>query len=312
MKRWLKERTKRAVRRITRKQAAVSGIDAELYSLRGMAQTNAAFSMLRHYPSLIVNPEEEPLAPYEFKVYSQNGEDGVLGWILSTIGIHDYRFVEFGIEDGTECVSALLSLHCGWRGLLMDCDEDNVQAARRYYSARLQGHADRVSIKQAFVTRDNINSLLTEAGVSGEIDLLVIDIDGNDYWVWEALEAIDPRVVVIEYNASFGRHQAVTIPYQAHFDRMTAHPSGFYHGASLAALELLGRKKGYGLAGCESNGVNAFFVKRELMREPLNELTAGEAFYPHYGRLHRGFSQDEQWKMVSQLPLVEIASEEEA
>ncbi|MFP4172296.1 MAG: hypothetical protein ACLFV4_05225 [Candidatus Hydrogenedentota bacterium] len=193
----------------------------------------------------------------------------------------------------------------------MDCDKDNVEAARRYYSTRLQGHAERVSLKQAFVTRDNINSLLNEAGVSGEIDLLVVDIDGNDYWVWDALEAIEPRVVVIEYNASFGREQAVTIPYQARFDRMRGHPSGFYHGASLAALELLGRKKGYGLAGCESNGVNAFFVKHGLIREPLKELTAYEAFYPHYGRLYRGFSQDEQWKIVSQLPLVEIASEED-
>ena len=312
MKQWLKDRAKETVRSVTKKQLAVTSVDDELRLLQYMGQTNAAFSMLREYPSLMAESDEYSLTPYEFKVYSQNGEDGVLGWIFSTIGVHDYRFVEFGIEDGRECLSALLSLHCGWRGLLMDCDEDSVRAARGYYGNRLLGHAERVAIEHAFVTRDNINGLLEDAGMKGEIDLLVIDIDGNDYWVWEAVEVIQPRVVVIEYNASFGSDQPVTIPYEANFDRMAAHPSGFYHGASLVAMEFLGGRKGYGLVGCESNGVNAFFVRRDLIEEPLREVSAHDAFFPHYRRLQRGFSQDEQRKMVSQLPTIHVAAEQNA
>jgi hypothetical protein len=117
--------------------------------------------------------------------------------------------------------------------------------------------------RQAFVTAENINGLLKEAGLVGKIGLLSIDIDGVDYWVWQAITAIDPAVVVIEYNATFGPDRAITVPYSANFERIVAHPSRLYWGASLMALQSLGNAKGYTFVGCNSNGNNAYFLRNE-------------------------------------------------
>lgn len=124
----------------------------------------------------------------------------------------------------------------------------------------------------AFLTVENLADTITGAGVPAGLDLLSIDVDGVDYWLWESLTCVSPRVVVIEYNASFGPHRSITVPYESGFDRVEKHPSTFYHGASLSALAKLGAKKGYSLVGCDSNGVNAFFVRNDLIKSPLAAL----------------------------------------
>jgi len=129
----------------------------------------------------------------------------------------------------------------------------------------------------AFVTRDNIDDLLKEAGFLGEVGLLSIDIDGNDYWVWEKLTAINPVIVIVEYNSIFGSDLAVTIPYHPNFARHQAHYSGQFWGASLTALTQLAEKKGYSPVGCNSAGNNAYFVRKDKI-DNLPVLTAKEAF----------------------------------
>ena len=180
--------------------------------------------------------------------------------------------MEFGIQDGKECNTANLSLNFGWSGLLIEGDKKYAEAARRYYTGKP------VKIVNAFITRDNINSIITKNEMKGEIDLLSIDIDGNDYWVWEKIDAVKPRVLVIEYNSTLGL-KPIAVSYTPDFKRFRAHKSGLYYGASLEALTRLSKKKGYVLVGCCSTGFNAFFVRKDLLKNKLKELTPQEAFY---------------------------------
>lgn len=195
------------------------------------------------------------------KVYSQNDEDGITLEIFQRIGEGDRRFIEFGVQAGVECNTALL-LMAGWSGLWLDGSDKYVAAARRYHAVALgQG---RLTIEKTFVTAENIDGLLGSwAGGTADqpagVDLLSIDIDGNDYWVWEAIAAVRPRVVIMEYNASYPPPIAFVAEYKA--DRVW--DGGNYFGASLVSLEALGRAKGYALVGCNLSGANAFFVRED-------------------------------------------------
>ena len=115
----------------------------------------------------------------------------------------------------------------------------------------------------AFITCENVNQLFLENGFSGEIGLLSIDIDGNDYWVWETIRSVNPVIVTVEYNSVFGAERALTIPYDPTFYRTRAHYSNLFWGASLKALCLLAEKKGYAFVGCNSAGNNAHFVRKD-------------------------------------------------
>jgi len=227
-----------------------------------------------------------PLNGHEMRVYSQNGEDGILLFIFSQIGTTNQRFIEFGVSDGTECNCANLAINFGWQGLMMDGSEANVAHARDLYAELLVERANDLHIVQAFVTAENVNACFRERGFEGEIDLLSIDVDGNDYWIWNAIDAIQPRVVVVEYNGIFGWEQAVTIPYDPHYDWSKVDLNLKRTGASLAALTSLGRKKGYTLVGCDAHGVNAFFVRDSLAENVFERLTPQQAYYPLRDRVH--------------------------
>jgi hypothetical protein len=211
----------------------------------------------------------------EFRTFSQWGEDGIIQRLVHTVPIERKLFVEFGVQDYSESNTRFLLLNDNWSGLVMDGDEANIAAIRR--SDLFWRH--NIKAQRAFVTRENIDELLRGNGVEGDIGLLSIDIDGNDYWVWEAISSIAPRIVIAEYNARFGPQRAVTIPYDPAFTRQRAHYSMIYYGASLAALTQLGKRKGYALVGCNSAGNNAFFVRRDCMPASLqsalpNRLTS--------------------------------------
>lgn len=260
--------------------------------------------MLQQYAHLSATPQTQSLNDFEAAVYSQNGEDGILLHLFSLIGCHDHRFVEFGVGDGVQCNTANLSLNFGWRGLLMEADSAELQKAQRFYR-RMLGPEGQVKIREARVTAENINSLLAQEDIQGELDLLSIDIDGNDYWVWQAISSIQPRIVVIEYNASFGPHRAIVTEYSESFAARSLHHSGFYHGASLAALNKLAGDKGYLLAGCESAGVDAFFVRKDVAGDKLAPLLPEEAYYPHYFRTQM-MTVDEQWQLIAAMPFHEV------
>ena len=249
------------------------------------------------------------LSASEFQVHSQWGEDGILQHLLRHVPVARKVFVEFGVEDYTEANTRFLLTHDNWSGLILDGSGDNMRAVMRdpiYWRHNLKA-------VPAFVTRENINGLLRENGLSGEIGLLSIDVDGNDYWIWEAIDAVNPALVVVEYNARFGPERAVTVPYDPAFVRAKAHHSMIYYGASLAALVALGRRKDYDFVGANSAGNNAFFVRRDLRPATLPVRTAAEGFVPCQFRETRDadgrlvfLSAAEEAAILAQLPLAEI------
>jgi hypothetical protein len=250
------------------------------------------------------------LADHEFRVFSQWGEDGILAYLSRQVPIARKTFVEFGVENYTEANTRWLLVNDGWSGLVLDGSEENVAAIRRdpiYWRHNLKAAS-------AFITRENINELLTSNGLSGEIGLLSVDIDGVDYWVWEAITCVQPALVIAEYNSLFGPERAVTVPYDAKFQRAVAHHSQSYYGASLAALVALGKRKGLAFVGSNSAGNNAFFVRRELLGEPLRELTPAEGYVRRQFREARDAQGklifptfEEEAALVNALPLVEVA-----
>lgn len=281
-------------------------LEARLARNEACLRSLASNYLLNTYPKVAKsNSSRNRFRGREAKVFSEHGEDGILLYIFSTIGVTNRRFVEFGFGDGVECNTANLSINFGWHGLLMDRSVRACESAKDFYSKSLTKATSAVLIRKQFITRHNINGLLERYSFKGEIDLLSIDIDGNDYWVWKEIEVISPRLVVIEYNASFGPEFSVTIPYEAKFDRHSKHYSGWYHGASLKALQKLGQEKGYRLIGCESAGVNAFLVREDLATRQFPPLSAGEAYFPHLLRSEKCSSQ-QQYERIRHLELINV------
>lgn len=193
---------------------------------------------------LLWDTEKLPFIPdnwddYVFKVFSQNNEDGLLQYIIHHTQIENKCFVEFGVEDYSECNTRFLLLHNNWRGLVMDGSDEWMEALKGqsiYWKRTIEA-------KGAFITKDNINQLITDSGFSGRIGLLSVDIDGNDYWVLEALNCCDPQILICEYNPLFGMHETVSIPYKADFYRTKEHFSNLYWGLRWVHLHILPTKE---------------------------------------------------------------------
>jgi hypothetical protein len=249
------------------------------------------------------------LMAHEFQVYSQWGEDGIIQHLLRHVRVPRKLFVEFGVEDYTEANTRFLVVNDDWAGLVLDGGEANIGAIRKddlYWRHNLKA-------VQAFITRENINDLLRDHGVTGEIGILSIDIDGNDYWVWESCDVVSPAIVIVEYNSRFGPERAVTVPYDPGFVRHKAHHSCAYYGASLTALVALGKRKGFAFVGSNRAGNNAFFVRRDLLAGPLVELTVAEGYVERQFRETRDAdgrlafpTPEEEAALVGSLPLVEV------
>jgi len=205
-----------------------------------------------------VRATAKSLREAEFKVFSQFGDDGIIQYLIARLGIPPElsTFVEFGVQDYSESNTRFLLLNDNWRGLVMDGDKGNMESLR----ARDMYWRHDLTALCRWVDRDNINAILEESGFAGPLGILSIDIDGNDYWVWQRVTAVQPVIVIAEYNSVFGARQAITVPYDRAFDRTMAHYSNLYWGASLAALASVARSKGYALVGSNLAGNNAYFV----------------------------------------------------
>ena len=205
-------------------------------------------------------PEPQAMLARRFRGLSQHEEDGITVALFDRIGADTRRFVEIGagVNGGN---SGFLAKECGWTGLMLEIEPERASRLRTRF-------APAVRVVEAQVTRENVNELVTAHGLAGDIDLLSIDIDSIDYWVWEQLTACRPRIVIVEYNPLFGTDRAVTVPYDPTFDRRQFDvPRAAYYGASLPALAKLGARKGYRLVLLEPRGVNAFFVRDDLARD---------------------------------------------
>lgn len=195
----------------------------------------------------------------EFCVSSQWGEDGIIEWLVHQLGGIPESFVEFGVENYRESNTRFLLQHRNWRGLVLDGDQQNIEFIR---SDRISWRHDLTAIA-AFITRENINATISEAGFAGELGILSIDIDGVDYWVWEAIDCVSPQIIIVEYNSVFGDLLPLTVPYTSDFVRTRAHHSNLYYGLSIQAAQQLAGKRGYTLVGTNRAGSNAFFVRND-------------------------------------------------
>jgi hypothetical protein len=248
-------------------------------TLRHELHAHSLFSAQAMIDGLIARAQAQDsrrLEPHGFKAYSQNEEDGLLQEIFRRIGAPHRTFVEFGCGHGMENNSAYL-LSQGWRGLWMDGGEGNAASVRNAY-AHLISHG-LLQFNQTFITRENIDGLIAAAklgaGPNAEIDMLSVDLDGNDYYVWDAIKCIDPRVVVTEYNAKQRPPNDWCMPYNANH----AWNDTDYFGASLTALTRLGEARGYRLVGSNLTGSNAFFVRRDLCGDLFAEPATPENLY---------------------------------
>ncbi len=218
--------------------------------------------------------EISSLKDVEFKVFSQWGDDGIIQWLIHNLEIPNETFVEFGVNNYIESNTRFLLLNDNWSGLVMDGSKKNIENIKqtRYYR---KYDLDAVC---AFIDCDNINDLILARKFDKNIGILHIDIDGNDYWVWEKIDVIDPVIVIMEYNSIFGKDRAITIPYDNNFQRRHAHYSDLYFGASLKALNNLAEQKGYAYIGSNTGGNNAFFVKKEKLNDVVRAKSVEEGF----------------------------------
>ncbi len=246
-----------------------------------------------------------------FKVFSQWDEDGIIQYLIHNLPIPNKTFVEFGVENYEESNTRFLLMNDHWQGFVLDASASHIryiQTDKIYWQYDLQARC-------AWITRENINSLLTESGFDADLGLMSIDIDGNDYWVWDAITVVRPRIVIIEYNSVFGL-QPISIPYRPNFDRTAAHHSTLYFGCSLGALNHLARRKGYRLVGSNIWGHNAFFVRSDIAGS-FRELELQEAYVPSKFRESRDENGQltyvrgrDRVRLIEHLPVVNVVTGE--
>ncbi len=253
----------------------------------------------------ILSPQE-----YEFKVYSQWGEDGIIDYLTSVIPIPNKAFVEFGVETYVEANTLFLLMHRNWRGLIIDGSRDNIDSIIRggtYWKHDLQAVC-------AFITRDNINQVIMGADLQGDIGILSVDVDGNDYWIWQAIECVSPRIVIAEYNSVFGPTARLSVPYDPGFVRAQKHESKLYYGASISALDFLAQRKGYRLVAGNTAGNNVFFVREDCL-DGLRPCSPEDAYVQaafRESRDEKGVvalpSFQERQQAIASLPLIDVAT----
>ncbi len=217
----------------------------------------------------------------EFKIFSQWEDDGIIQYIINNIDIPNKTFVEFGVGDYTEANTRFLLINDKWSGLIMDCSKEAMERVR--CSGIYPGYD--LTAMQAFVNAENINDLIATR-FKGEIGLLHIDIDGNDYWVWKAITVVSPVIVIMEYNSAFGIHRSITVPYDKDFNRTNKHHSNLYYGSSLLSLCDLAEEKGYVFIGANSCGGNSYFIRKDKIGN-LKVLTPEEGYVATKSREHR-------------------------
>lgn len=259
----------------------------------------------------MLNPKS--LCEYEYQVYSQWGEDGLIQYLIRKVGIEHPIFIEFGVENYTEANTRFLLINNNWSGLVVDGADRNIQHIKSdpiYWRHNLKAEL-------ALIDRDNINSLIKKNGISGDIGLLSVDIDGNDYWVWDAINVVNPRIVICEYNSLWGDKEAVTIPYSPTFVRAESHASNLYYGASIVALTDLANSKGYSLVGSNKSGNNGFFVRNDLLNG-LNVVTPRAAWTQSQFRESRNAAGElttlsfaDRLAVVADMPLVNLRDGEQ-
>lgn len=232
--------------------------------------------------------EDQPLPLLRdsgFRVFSQFEEDGYLLYLAAVLELEPKIFLDIGAADGISSNCANLALNLGWHGLFIEGDPEKIERGKRFYASHPDTNFYPPVFKQAFITAENINEVVSGAGFSGTIGICSIDIDGNDCWVWKALEVVSPAVVVVETQIDFGMRN-IAVPYNRGHRYPGKHPD--YYGASVVAMQSLATKKGYRLVGANRFGINLIFVRNDVFPDRVPAVSLESVLrHPRYAeRLH--------------------------
>jgi len=237
-------------------------------------------SLLEINYSRIVNEKkyqnEKHLINFGFKVYSQSDEDGILQEIFSRIGIKKKTFVELGIQNGKECNTTYL-LVSGWSGLWIDKETKDLEIQKIFKTY----YGKQIKYLNRNVDKENVNNLISSNFTEKEeIDLLSIDIGLSTFHVLKEINIVNPRVVVTEYNSKF----RASGEWVSEYNSKGQWDKSDYFGASLKSFELMMKNKNYLLVACNVTGVNAFFVRKDLINEKFIQNFSSEFNYepPRY------------------------------
>jgi hypothetical protein len=294
----VKSLTKRVFNRIV--PSVVNELELERGTTFVDNEVAAQKSLMLNYRMLAARGREflPSFADVGFRKYSQFEEDGILLYLFSLIPPVNRTCVEICAGNGRECMCSNLIINHGWWGHLFDGSEANVDAGRRFFANNEDTFLHPPKFTQAWITAENVNQLIADSGAQGPIDLLSLDIDGMDYWVWKAIDVISPQVVVCETHNLIPADRALTVPY----DRAFVCASEDYRGASVAAMCKLAREKGYRLVGTHRFGFNAFFVKRGVAEDLFPEIDPARCELDPFSRQRRA----EGWPRVEGLPWQEV------
>jgi hypothetical protein len=206
---------------------------------------------------------EKNIRQAEFSVYSQWGDDGIIDFLVNYLDIPEKKFIEFGVGDYTESNTRYLLEMYNWSGLVIDGSSDyikKIKAQELYWKYSL-------TAVNSFVTTENINTIFKQNNFSGDIGILHIDIDGNDYWIWNCITEVNPVIVIMEFNSFYGKSAPYTVPYNPTFSRFDIiEKSHIFWGASISSLCDLAESKGYAFIGCNSNANNSYFVRKDKLK----------------------------------------------
>jgi hypothetical protein len=244
----------------------------------------------------------------EAKVFSQWGEDGIIQFLINRVPIEHKTFVEFGIGSYSECNTRFLLKNNNWSGLVIDGSPQYIKRLKQdalYWQYNLKCEC-------AFITKDNINKIISGKNITGDIGILSIDIDGNDYWIWQAIDCIQPRIVICEYNSLFGSEKNVTTIYDDQFSIDKVHFSGLYWGASIGAFNYLAQQKGYSLVGSNTAGNNIFFVRNDVLGD-IPVYTPQKAHVKSQFKISRNqegdlsfLENEDSLNLIEDMPLYEV------
>ena len=235
-----------------------------------------------------------------FRCYSQFEEDGIILYILAAIGMKTRRVVEMCCGSGSECMAANLIINHGFEGLLLDGDDISIRNANRFFASKKDCLLNQPTIRKAWITRDNVNELLSD--MAGEVDVLSLDMDGIDYWVWEAIEAINPRLCVFETHNLVPGDLSITVPYDPGFNCWSKKGDDkLFRSVSLPAMVKLSKRKGYRLIGTHRHGFNAFFLREDLAPDIFPEVSVDSVHDNPWTR-----KQVEMWPRIKDMGWVEV------
>jgi hypothetical protein len=246
-----------------------------------------------------------PLDQVGFSRFSEFEEDGHLLYLLTLAGSTSRTVVEISSQDGRVCMATNLLVHHRWRGFLFDGDPVFVAEGQRFFASHPATRAAPPAVRAEWFTRDNVNRVLASAGISGEVDVLSLDIDGNDLHLWNAM-TVRPRILICEFNNAVPSELALTIPYKADFSFAALPPDqALFRSASLAAYVAVCRRKGYRLVGINALGFNAIFLRDDVLAAEMPETSVSGLDANPWAEEMRA----KWWPRLKRLPWIEVPAD---